>query len=246
MCSEGFPHPHTLNFPQFLNFHHFISLEVIMPRSDTQDSDHQSLLSHDPTEMEWNEKLPRGRTPSLSRKSYLSIHSFAVLIIVTIFLALTATTIIRLQARYSHDILNKHCGSTPEDAIALGCRFDVLNYSWQPEECFNEMIYNRYWEKSQEHGPLKWYADSSFTQELPQDLELLKHTPYVWTGHRFHVVHCMYGWELFHHSVALGLPMIESISHFNHTMHCADTALDEELEEHLTSIKASYNRCVFL
>lgn len=222
-----------------------------MAPSSSVDSDQQGLLSRDSIEVGYDGKNHQHLASSVLHfpQSLLSRNAtriLAALVTGAIILALTVTTFLHLHLKYPYDVLNNHCGSTPEEALALGCKFDVLNYSWQPPECFDEEIYSRYWEKAQKQGPLKWYADSGFTQELPQDLELFKHTPYVWTEHRFHVVHCMYGWELMHHALTLDKPVVEFVSQLNHTMHCADTALDEDLEGRFTSIKASYNRCVLL
>lgn len=221
-----------------------------MPHSSSEDSDQQSLLSRDSIDVGCAEKDPQHLGSSSSFRQSVPTRSatriLAAVAAAAIILVVTIMTFTRLRSRSPPEFLDKHCGSTPDEALALGCKFDVLNYSWQPPECFDEGVYNRYWEKAQEHGPLRWYADSSFTRELPQDLELFERTPYVWTEHRFHVVHCMYGWELMHHALTLDKPVVEFISRFNHTMHCADTALDEDLEGHLTSIKASYNRCVLL
>lgn len=221
-----------------------------MPSScDFEESDQQSLLSQESIELGLGEKMPENM-PSPSRfRRYLSICNskrLVVSIILVVTIGVLTFTVLDQRSTYPSDIFTHHCGTTAEEAIALGCKFDVLNYSWQPPECFDEEIYNRYWEKSQEHGPLKWYADSNFTKQLPQELELLMHTPYVWSEHRFHVVHCMYAWELMHHALTLNKPVVEFISLFNHTAHCADTALDEGFKVQDTSIMASHNRCVML
>ncbi|KAG8404822.1 hypothetical protein J3459_016636 [Metarhizium acridum] len=128
----------------------------------------------------------------------------------------------------------------------LGRKFDAINYSWQPPERFHEEVYKRYWDLTRAQGALKWYADSRFTKELPQDIELLMHTPHVWSEHRLHVVHCLYDWELMHYALSMNKPVPEFISRLNHTMHCVDTALDQNYRVKDTVIKASHNRCVML
>jgi hypothetical protein len=221
-----------------------------MPRSsNSEESDQQILLSQESVELGFGEKMPRYMaSPSRFRQFISSCNTkrLVVSVIIVVTVGILTFTALTPRSKYSPNIFTNHCGSTAEEAIDLGCKFDVLNYSWQPPECFDEEIYNRYWEKSQEHGPLKWYADSNFTKELPQNLELLMHTPYVWSEHRFHVVHCMYTWELMHHALTLNKPVVEFVSLFNHTMHCGDTVLDEDWKVQNTSIKASHNRCVML
>jgi hypothetical protein len=221
-----------------------------MPRSNnSEESDSQTLLSQDSIELGFDEKASQYAAPPSRFRRFMSSNNAKRLVVsLVIVITVGVLTFIALTPRsgYSPDVLSNHCGSTSEEAIALGCKFDVLNYAWQPPECFDEDVFNRYWEKSQEHGPLKWYADSTFTTELPQDIELLMHTPRVWSEHRFHILHCMYAWELIHHAVTLKKPVVEFISHYNHTMHCADTAMTENWTENDTSIKASHNRCVMM
>lgn len=241
-----------------LSLHHFPPFTIItttfiniMPRSSSEESDQQSLLSQDPVELGLQEKLslPPPSPPSRFRQFLLSFcNKTRLVVFITIVGAISVLALTAIIQPHSQSVSSSsnHCGFSAEEALALGCQFDILNYAWQPPECFDQDIYDRYWAKSQEHGPLKWYADARLTHELPQDIELLMHTPFVWTEHRFHVVHCMYAWELLHHALTLGRPVMEFISTMNHTQHCADTALNEDWEAEKTSIKASYNRCVWL
>ena len=217
--------------------------------SNSEESDRETLLPQDSVELGLGEKrLQDLASPSCFRQFISSCNTkrlvISIIIVVTIG-ALTFATLVS-PAKPSSNVSNNHCGSTADEAIALGCKFDVINYSWQPPECFDEDIHNRYWRKSQEEGQLKLYADSNFTMELPQDLELLMRTPKVWSEHRFHIVHCMYTWELMHHALTLNKPVVEFVSLFNHTMHCTDTALEEDHKVQDTIIQASHNRCVML
>lgn len=221
-----------------------------MPDSRTSEEiDKQSLLSEETVEEGFGGRLPANTASSSRFGQFISSCKARPLVVsVTTIVTISFLLFTTLAARRknSSDIYINHCGSTPDEALALGCKFDVLNYSWQPAECFDEEIYNKYWEKSQEHGPLKWYADSSFTKELPQDIELLMHTPFVWVEHRFHVMHCMYTWELMHHGLILNKPVAEWVSNFSHTMHCTHTVLEENWKVKDTSVKASHNTCLML
>lgn len=226
-----------------------------MPRSSlSAESDNQSLLSQNSVESGIGEKAQqdvtygyclRRFTPSLDTKQLVAVA--IATIIAALALATLALEALALRLGPSSDggSINR-CGSNTEEALALGCKFDAINYSWQPPECFHEKVYKRYWDLTRAQGALKWYADSNFTKELPQDIELLMHTPHVWSEHRLHVVHCLYDWELMHYALSMNKPVPEFISRLNHTVHCADTALDQHYRIKDTVIKASHNRCVML
>jgi hypothetical protein len=221
-----------------------------MPRSNSsEESDQETITALDFVELDLKEKSSLSKVTESRFRQFIfsstAIRLTVSVIIVIIVSVLTFTTL-DLGPKYSSSVFTNDCGSTPEEATALGCTFNVLNYSWQPPECFDEEIFNRYWEKAQERGGLKWYADSNLTKELPQDIEVLKHTPHVWTNHRFHVMHCMYTWELLHHGLTLNRPVVETVAEFTHTMHCANTALFEDWKAQNTRIKASHHKCVML
>lgn len=218
-------------------------------RSSEEDGE-QDLLFQDPIELSFREKIPQSTAlPCLfyDFTSFCNTRRLVISMVITfITVGILTVSIFILHSRSLSNILTNHCGSATEEAIALGCKFDAINFSWQPAECFDEEIYNRYWKKSQEQGVLRFYADSNFTKELPQDPQLLMHIPNVWSDHPLHVLHCMYSWELMHHALTLNKPVVEFVSFFNHTMHCSDTALDENWRVHDTSIRASHNRCIML
>lgn len=221
-----------------------------MPHSrNSEESDQHSLLSQDSVELGLDEKTPNYMTSPSRFRQFISLCNakrLIISIIIILTIIIVAFTTLTSRSKPSSDIFTKHCGSTADEAISLGCKFDVINFSWQPPECFDEEVYNRYWDKSQEGGPIKWYADSKFTQELPQDLEMLKHKKYVWAEHRFHLMHCMYTWELMHHALMLDRPVVEFMTPFNHTMHCADMVLMENWKVQDTSIIAQFSRCTML
>ncbi|KAF5128300.1 hypothetical protein E5D57_009236 [Metarhizium anisopliae] len=226
-----------------------------MPRSSLpEESDIESLLSQNSVESGFGEKVQqdvgygyclRRCTPSLDTKRRVVVALATIIAALALAtLALEALTL-RLGPSSDGGSIN-HCGSNMQEALALGCKFDAINYSWQPPECFHEQVYKRYWDLTRAPGALKWYADSTFTKELPQDIELLMYTPQVWSEHRLHVVHCLYDWELMHYALSMNKPVPEFISRLNHTVHCADTALDQHYRVKDTVIKASHNRCVML
>jgi hypothetical protein len=73
-----------------------------------------------------------------SRRRRFDIRVFAGLIILTIVLPIvvivTNTATVSIPATLRSQVLSE-CGTTPEEASARGCRFDLLSFGWTPQEC---------------------------------------------------------------------------------------------------------------
>ena len=136
------------------------------------------------------------------------------------------------------------CGTTPQEAIAHGCVFDLLNYAWSPPACYSPSLMNEYL-----NGTMyKWYLDRNATQELPQDTDVLSHQPRVWTQHGYHLQHCLYAWKVLHHAVAAGSPIIEFVLGEEHTDHCIRVLRDhggDDKDKVNTVSKMWFNKCVW-
>lgn len=64
----------------------------------------------------------------------------------------------------------EHCGSSPQEAQALGCTWDLMSYGWVHPRCVKPDE-SQMW--IQKHGPWKWYYDGNATQEIPlEDLPM--------------------------------------------------------------------------
>jgi hypothetical protein len=122
------------------------------------------------------------------------------------------------------EIQNMHCGSTPAEARALGCIFDVMSFAWTPPACYDHSFSQAFLAKN---GPWIFYLDHNATMPLPFDE--LSDYEIVWTEHSYHVVHCLYAWERIHQAY-LGPTAYEDASKrkllpkemgsINHTEHC--------------------------
>lgn len=111
----------------------------------------------------------------------------------------------------------QHCGKSPEEAMALGCEWDIMSFGWVHPACFNKAESEEWAAK---YGPWEWYPalNSSKSEAIPP--EDLPHSRLVFTQQGYHVVHCLYIWKLIHlagmnhHLVTNeGIP-------FQHTEHC--------------------------
>ncbi|MCJ1444135.1 MAG: hypothetical protein MMC23_004636 [Stictis urceolatum] len=168
---------------------------------------------------------------------------------------LTASTLIqtsRLSRMTSTSPANvtRGCGNSSAEARAAGCVFDIMNFSWQHPECFDRELSERYLKRVEQHGPLKWYKDANKTIEVPNDIEVLQDYIVLWGEHRYHNMHCLYGWELLHKGIAEKRSVIEFLVDVEHTEHCtkvvgyeADSVMQASID---TDVLTWFNPCVSL
>lgn len=118
-----------------------------------------------------------------------------------------------------------HCGSTPAEARALGCKFDIMSFAWTPQACYDPILSQSFLSTQ---GPWTFYLDHNAT--IPLAFESLGDHNVIWTEHHYHIVHCLYAWERIHRAGLSETPMLlpAEIGNINHTMHCV--GLLEEVE----------------
>ncbi|KAK5989593.1 hypothetical protein PT974_07847 [Cladobotryum mycophilum] len=200
-----------------------------------RDSSGERLLSSISEESQDGDSIAmwKERTPW-----YRSSHLRMQLIAGCIILALATTVVIqsvRLAKRHPATIIDTEpgqsgrCGFNPTEAIARGCVFDYMNFSWQPPECYDPDLDKKHSDMMRKERPVQWWADANFTKPLPDDADVLKMYTEVWTERRFHYKHCMYGWEILHLSYNDGRPLPDLMTH-HHSLHCA-MVLDKAIRE---------------
>ncbi|KAK7424186.1 hypothetical protein QQZ08_008674 [Neonectria magnoliae] len=121
------------------------------------------------------------------------------------------------------------CGTNANEAMALGCIFDYMNFSWQPKECYYPDLDQKHSDLMRKEAPVRWWADANLTMPLPDDADVLKMYEEVWIERRFHYKHCMYSWDLLHYSYDTGKPLPDLMS-YKHSLHCAHV-LDKAIQK---------------
>lgn len=119
-----------------------------------------------------------------------------------------------------------HCGSSPSDALARGCTFDIMTTSWQHPDCYDAELNA---EITALHGPWKFYWSSGPPDVRPQDdmlhviptEELGFHQGLFWATREYHVWHCTYAWRSMHRALERGRKIDKFLSDYEHTAHCA-------------------------
>ena len=157
--------------------------------------------------------------------SLLSTQTIAALIIVALLVTIleqsiqlsTNSTTLPISMKLNR---SSGCGTNVDEAIAHGCVFDYMNFSWQPPECYYPDLDEKYAAMMREDGPMRWWADADLTEPIPDDRDVLKMYYQVWTERRFHYKHCLYGWDLLHFSYDNRVPLPDLMTR-NHSRHCA-------------------------
>lgn len=89
------------------------------------------------------------------------------------------------------------CGSTPSLALAKGCEFDLLSYSWTPQSCLDRQNSDdfRDWLMSdtRETGPWPFFTDPKGRQRVNNELSLsMKTDAIVWTTREAELGRCLF------------------------------------------------------
>lgn len=109
------------------------------------------------------------------------------------------------------------CGNSPEEAKALGCIFDPMNWHWTRPECF----YKEGSDYSQTKGPWSYYQDLNYTEPLYlPDKQSMSTTRIMYTEHAWHVEHCVYALKSLHRAAMMGKWIPEEAASWPHSLHC--------------------------
>ncbi|OCL05576.1 hypothetical protein AOQ84DRAFT_273801, partial [Glonium stellatum] len=112
-----------------------------------------------------------------------------------------------------------HCGSSPAEAKALGCQYDVMIGSWLPAPCHDAELMEEYLKEAN----FKWYSDPDFQHEIPIEMMRAGDHGKIYTTEQEHTLHCSYVWVKQMRAVMNRKPMDDLSARYNHTRHCAGT-----------------------
>lgn len=145
------------------------------------------------------------------------------------------------DAEHHHELRN--CGSTPDEARAAGCVFDVMMQLWTPPECMDSALSERFLAK----GNWTWYADSD-AKHIYSDEEIRKgNHDVVYVAQSYHRHHCIFAWERLVRAMRSQGPLIEELISYDHVMHCRHNTLTlpEEGAKQVRGVVAptGYTKC---
>lgn len=110
----------------------------------------------------------------------------------------------------------RDCGSNADEARAKGCEYDVMMQEWQPPECMDKPLAERYLK----NGNWTWYANGD-ASVIYNDTEIaLGNHDRVYVDQSYHRHHCIFAWERMVRALRTQKPLIEKMVDYDHVMHC--------------------------
>ncbi|XP_014549946.1 hypothetical protein COCVIDRAFT_117381 [Bipolaris victoriae FI3] len=134
-------------------------------------------------------------------------------------------------------------GSAPEEALSLGCEFQLFSYAWVPKKCTQPGIEAEF----RALPGLRYYSTSDGSQEVDVT-EVAKGESHLWTNIVEHDVHC----ELVLRSLAMASlsgVYTGNILDLEHSNHCIDsllTAKNWSMDELNTQVEVDFLSCTVL
>lgn len=169
----------------------------------------------------------------------ISITSLLGLLIIVYFLHSGVSSIFPPLAGPKTDsaapapkVILSHCGDSPEEARANGCKFEVHNFAWVPPECFDDELV------------AEWDEDPSWTFSRTRTSNPVSNPPDLYTREegnsgdlesailpwRQHVAHCAVVVRKYQRAVILDRPMDNWTSSATHMTHCARNFLEWDMD----------------
>lgn len=122
-----------------------------------------------------------------------------------------------------------HCGHNAEEARALGCRFELMSFSWLPEPCIDQELEDEFVSLG-----FEYFEDMNDTSSrVPHELVVTgEHIVYSSWGE--HMWHCSFMWRKMLR-IANGIKgsggFSEGMLRVNHTEHCTSKMMEEHWEK---------------
>ncbi|OJD26289.1 hypothetical protein ACJ73_02329 [Blastomyces percursus] len=96
-----------------------------------------------------------------------------------------------IELQHKQAAFEARCGNTSTQARKLGCRFDMISFSWQHTDCWDETLYVNFLARYKN----TWYWETLDGKPVPVDEVLAGHHQVLNTTWGFYIVHCLYAME---------------------------------------------------
>lgn len=137
------------------------------------------------------------------------------------------------------------CGSTPSEAKALGCQFDIMTYAWQPSPCYDALLIEDFRDMLS-RKKLGFYEEKN-NYSSPLDLTQIAkgEHEFVWMNWEHHRQHCAYMFRKLHRAMDAGRPVDGYIADYKHTDHCLKILMMRDIDPYLleTETGIKYPKC---
>lgn len=123
-----------------------------------------------------------------------------------------------------------YCGNSTDEAIANGCKFDLLGPSWAPDHCRDDELTAEFMKAGKgPNGTWEFWWDHEHTKPMSiAEVSLLPDDPNgaFYSTWEFHVKHCTYQWRKHTRGLEKGITNmdIENVG-LGHIQHCEGVIL---------------------
>ena len=152
------------------------------------------------------------------------------------------------------------CGGTPSLALAKGCEFDMLSYSWTPQSCLDRQTSDdfRDWlmNDTRETGPWPFFTDAKGRQRVSNELSLsMKTDAIVWTTREAEMGRCVFLMRRIHRAATADVVIAPGLGDSAAPLSCTQEVLrgivdpsfyrgrDREHDRLDTSVKIAFESC---
>ena len=213
-----------------------------------------SREKHSPVEMgdEVESKSLLGYTPkSQSQRQPRRYKDIVIAIVLATTLSSLLTVLVARSSgqktpspNHIPSILESPCGSTPDEARARGCYFDIISFCWLPDACYDAELSTAF----DNMTTWAWFEDSERTKPISHQQAMTGQFTGLYVNWEYHLRHCTAMWEKLHRAVlGPGKRAIDGyIGPIEHTKHCSQMLLqdrDVAFETINTIILVKYPAC---
>lgn len=180
----------------------------------------------------YSEPAWTGLEPLRTKQGYN--RTFIKLIVLCFIFAAIVAAWIMLKLSLPRDVADNYdtqlsCGSSRDEALRLGCHFDVMSFSWLPPQCYDRDLVEEF------------LARKSWVYYLqPNSTHIEDHVDFeevvagshqkLFVSWEFHKAHCAYMWRKMHRALLSKTPIDDYINSYVHTRHCTEVLLDQSVE----------------
>ena len=119
--------------------------------------------------------------------------------------------------------LDLHCGSTPEEARDLGCRFDVMEFAWNHVACWDQELLDEFAPYNRWIFALDETFEHTLSQEIVTERSSNGTLSYLWIRNDYHSAHCVYSFTKIAKAIAEKRPITIRNNFVGHAQHCGYT-----------------------
>lgn len=143
-----------------------------------------------------------------------------VILYVSIGIA-TITTIFLIYHKFGTPKTIEQCGTTPAEAKAKGCIFEMPGFSWLPKECVDSEVEAEFLKFKN----LQYYRDANYTDEVSIEEVKRGDGPGFYVKQDYHAAHCAFLFKKLHRALDAGRKVDGLIHSVEHTGHCVHMLL---------------------